>query len=369
MADAAEMTPPAAETPTAADPAQVELPATETAAAADAAQIEPTVAETLAVTNAMQVEPSAAETPATEVGEPQKPKRAASAYWIYSNAVREEVTKANKESNGGKAKLGDIAKEIASKWATLSETEKKVYEGQAAADKVRYEAELQAYKQACDPAGTLRKKHEHLIPKKPMTAYFLFSQDPATRAKAEQALRDAGQEAGQKLVASKLAEMWKTATLEEKTSFEERHKKEQAEFFEKQKAWQASPEFHEIEKAEKAQEEKRKQAVMGQVAEEAKGGKKRSRPAAGEQTPKSKVPSGAPASDSKRPRKVANAATVALDADVLAKAAKLGFEAALNNLAARPEVVASRKTSQDLLGALQASKGLVHPAKRALLGV
>merc|ERR1719188_277298 len=297
MADAAEMTPPAAET----------------AAAPDAAQIEPTVVETLAVTSAMQVEPSAAETPTTEVGEPQKPKRAASAYWIYSNAVREEVTKANKESNGGKAKLGDIAKEIASKWATLSETEKKVYEGQAAADKTRYEAELQAYKEACDPAGTLRKKHEHLIPKKPMTAYFLFSQDPATRAKAEQALRDAGQEAGQKLVASKLA-------------------------------------------------------AMGQAAEEAKGGKKRGRPAAGEQTPKSKVPSGAPASDSKRPRKVANVATVALDADVLAKAATLGFEAAFNNLAARPEVVASRKTSQDLLGALQASKGLVHPAKRALLG-
>merc|ERR1719226_244016 len=107
--------------------------------------------------------------------------------------------------------------------------------------------------------------------------------------------------------------------------------------------------------------------------------KKRSRSEAKqEQTPKGKAkeakgkeakkPSTTPASDVKRPKKVAKTepAPPQIDADVLAEAAKLGYEGVLKNLAARPEVAASGKSHRALLDALEASQGLVNPAKRAL---
>merc|ERR1740129_545467 len=64
----------------------------------------------------------------------------------------------------------------------------------------------------------------------------------------------------------------------------------------------------------------------------------------------------------------AKAPVVAIDAGVLAEASKAGMEGMLQNLAARPEVVASGKSSSEIFQALKASGGLVNPAKRALLG-
>merc|ERR1719282_1206884 len=59
---------------------------------------------------------------------------------------------------------------------------------------------------------------------------------------------------------------------------------------------------------------------------------------------------------------------VYVDAKVLAEAAKLGYEAALRNLAGRPDVKDLKKSDVDLLNALKTSEGLVNPARRALLG-
>ena len=51
--------------------------------------------------------------------------------------------------------------------------------------------------------------------------------------------------------------MWKAASSEDKARFEEEFKKDQVQFLEKQKAWQATPEFAEIESAEKLMGERR----------------------------------------------------------------------------------------------------------------
>merc|ERR1740120_451989 len=260
-------------------------PAVATEAAAPETAGSPTPMETPAVAT----EAAAPET----AGSPQKPKKALSAYWIYSNEMREEVMKAQKEANGGKAKFGEIAKEISAKWAALSEAGKQPYEERAAADKQRFAKELKVYMEASDPAGTLRNKYQHMIPKRPTTAYFLFSADSGNREKAAEALKADGKEAGTKQLATKLSEMWKAASAEERATFEGRYRTEHAEFIEKQKAWQATPEFAEIEKAEKSQEEKRKAAEAEQKAaeakekdqKEAKGATKRSRSAANESTP------------------------------------------------------------------------------------
>lgn len=327
---------------------------------------------------------SAADAPAAAAGELQKPKRAASAYFLYNNEIREEVMKEQREKNGGKANLGAVAKEVSIRWAALGEAEKKVHEEKAAEDRLRYAKEYAAYLEASDPAGTLRKKYQDLIPKKPMTAYFLFSQDAANREKAAEALKAAGTaEPAMKQITSKLAEMWKAASAEEKAPFEERCKKEQAEFLEKQKVWQATPQFAEIEKAEKAQEEKKKQeaAEAEQPEGEETKGRKRGRsvakeakeakePAAKAKEPKEPAEKKAKAAEAKPARKEKRGAAPEpeIDAGVLAEATKAGLGGSLRNLAARPEIVASGKSSKEILAALQASCGLVHPAKRALLG-
>lgn len=328
----------------------------------------------------------AAPAEATTNGQAQKPKKAVSAYWIFSSKVREEVTKEIKDKNQGKASLGDIAKATTARWAAMSEEDKKEFEDKAAEDKKRYAEEFKAYLEASDPAGTLRTKYAHLIPKKPLTAYFLFSQEPAQREKATAALKEAGVEASNKQVTAKLAEMWKAASAEEKGAYEERHKREQEEFLKKQMAWQATPEFKEIEEAAKkqAEQQQQQQKEEGQEASPSKG-TKRSRSAA--KTPNAKEAKGekeakeaksekaeaqqGPASAAKRPRKSVAAKEepqVSIDADVLAEASKAGLEGMLKNLASRAEVVAAGKTSREIFKALQASGGLVNPAKRALIG-
>jgi len=310
-------------------------------------------------------------------GDPQKPKRPLSAYWLFTNKVREAVTQEIKEKNNGKANFGEVAKTMSTRWAALSKEEKKEFEDQAEDDKQRYAQELKVYLEASDPAGTLRKKYEHLIPKKPMTAYFLFSQDPTQREKATAALKEAGVEVDNKKLASKLGEMWKATSAEEKMTFEERHKHEQGEFLLKQKEWQATPEFAEIERAASMQAEKR--AADGQEEKDEGKSTKRSRsvPKQGkakeskESPTTDKVQQQSPQSTAKKPRKAsaARGPTVepVIDADVLTDAGKLGLDAMLKNLAARPEVASSGKTARQMLQALQDAGGLVNPAKRALL--
>jgi len=322
-----------------------------------------------ASTAAPAVDAPAVEAPAA--GEVRKPKKAVSAYWLFASQVREEVTKELKAKEDGKAGLGDIAKATTARWAAMSDVDKKPFEDKAAEDKKRYSEEFKAYLEASDPAGTLRTKCAHLIPKKPMTPYFAFSQDPAQREKATAALKEAGSEASQKQLASKLAEMWKAASAEEKKPFEEKHREAQKEFLEKQKQWQATPEFAEIEAAAKKQAEQQKEE--GQEASTPSKGAKRSRSAAKAASPKEESKNSAqpsPGGVTKRAKRAppTKEDQVTIDADVLADASKACLEGMLRNLAARPEVVASGKSSREIFKALQASGGLVNSAKRALVG-
>ena len=73
--------------------------------------------------------------------DPNAPKRNMSAYFIYSNEVRESVRSENPD-----AKFGDIAKIISKQYKQLSEKELAVYNKKAAADKERYQREMKDYK-------------------------------------------------------------------------------------------------------------------------------------------------------------------------------------------------------------------------------
>lgn len=258
---------------------------------------------------------------------------------------------------------------------------------------------------------SLMIKYQHLVPKKPLTALPLFSEQKAQREKAVEALKAAGKAVSHRSLRDKLSEFWKACSLDERRPFQESALKAQIEFLSEQRAWQASPECAEIEQAKRIQEEQdRRKEVMREAEEAAQSAKRaeaaqqaladakaemsrarvtpQKRPAplalspAAESAQKAKRPATA-ARPTSATRPTAAAATVKKDAAAKAPVAKLGsklsdqavlaarkvgLEEALRNLAARPEVAKSGKTGEQILSALQAAGGLVNPAKRALLG-
>merc|ERR1719387_1581863 len=134
--------------------------------------------------------------------------------------------------------------------------------------KEKQAAEMKAYKEVNDPLSVLKEKYADLIPKKPLSAYFLFSQDPSERSKAEKVLKDAGEEGNNKQVTSKLGEMWKALSESDKAPWNEKLKKATAEYEEKKKVWEARPEYEEFAKLEKEQKDAAKEQKEKEKAEQ-----------------------------------------------------------------------------------------------------
>jgi len=74
--------------------------------------------------------------------DPNAPKRNQSAFFLYSNATRNDVKEANPE-----AKFGDIAKIISTHFKALPVEERAYWDNKAAEDKARYQQQLQMYKE------------------------------------------------------------------------------------------------------------------------------------------------------------------------------------------------------------------------------
>ena len=73
--------------------------------------------------------------------DPLKPKNSRSSYVFYSQAVRQTVVKENPDM-----KFGDITKLIAKQFKELSSEQKKEYDDLANADKIRFQQEIEVYK-------------------------------------------------------------------------------------------------------------------------------------------------------------------------------------------------------------------------------
>merc|ERR1712241_536999 len=96
--------------------------------------------------------------------DPNKPKRATSAYFFFLAQCRKDAAAAGKAPT----KIAEFTKEASEKWRALSPTDKAPFEKAAAADKARYDEQIAAYKgKTVDPNK----------PKRPPTAYFLFLAD------------------------------------------------------------------------------------------------------------------------------------------------------------------------------------------------
>lgn len=79
--------------------------------------------------------------------DPNKPKRAASAYLFFCEAERPKVMKSMAKNNkDSKIKLGDVAKELGKRWKSLSEDARNPFVKKADKDKQRYEEAMAEYK-------------------------------------------------------------------------------------------------------------------------------------------------------------------------------------------------------------------------------
>lgn len=74
--------------------------------------------------------------------DPNAPKRALTAYFLFMADERTKV----KEANPGFG-VGEVAKEIGSRWNNMDEFQKEKYTEQSAKNRARYEAEMKEYKE------------------------------------------------------------------------------------------------------------------------------------------------------------------------------------------------------------------------------
>jgi len=104
--------------------------------------------------------------------DPNKPKRAMSAFFLYSQANRPRVKEENPDVS-----FGQVARILAQEYKSQDEDERAKWTRKAEQDKLRYQEEMRHYVPMEDPTGGGRKKQKKdpNAPKRNMSAYFLYS--------------------------------------------------------------------------------------------------------------------------------------------------------------------------------------------------
>jgi hypothetical protein len=285
-----------------------------------------------------------------------QPKKVPSAYWLWLSDNREAIVK-----KIGSSKGSEVAKHAGEQWKAIDAKTKETYEKKAAAEKASYEKAMSDFKeQGGVPAARRSKKDkegkkvkDENAPKRPAGgAYGVFLADQRETIKkslpADHKITD---------VTKKASELWKNISEKDKKKYEDLYAK-------KMETYKA--EMEEYKKNGGNAEEDGEEEVEEVAAKPSpKKASPKKRAAAAKDEAAAKPPA------AKRGRTAAKAiqeATVTIDASVLAEAEKLGWAGELKNLASRQDVVAAGKSSRILLEALKDSKGLVNPARRALLG-
>jgi structure-specific recognition protein 1 len=163
--------------------------------------------------------------------DPNAPKKAMNAYFLYANSVRSEIAAKNPDSG-----FGDITKLVSSQYKNLSDGERKVWDSKAQAEKKRYQEEMADYSAPEDSDGedeapTKKAKKDPNAPKASRSAYNYFGQEMRGTMKAEDADLSFAE------INKTLGERWKAVSPEEKERFEKlaaedkkRHTREMASY-------------------------------------------------------------------------------------------------------------------------------------------
>lgn len=142
-----------------------------------------------------------------------KPKGKTTAYAFFVQEQKDEFQKANPEK---KIVFGDFMKECGAKWRELEPEDKIPFEKQAAKDAKRWAREMEDYEPDDEPAKKKKKKKDPNAPKRPQTAFFLFSADHRAEAKSQ---LPEGSRVGD--VAKKLGELWADADADTKKKYQD----------------------------------------------------------------------------------------------------------------------------------------------------
>ena len=262
-----------------------------------------------------------------------------------------------------------VTKLAGEKFRALGEEEKAVYQKKFQEAQAKYDVDMKAFLDAGGEKKTTQRKGKNGkekgkkvkdpdAPKQPAGgAYgcFLAKNRPTFMKEC----------AGQPVTAvTKLASAkWKELSAEEKKIFEDEFQAKKAAYQEAMKSYvPKAPEAEEAEEVEPPAKKSRKadKAEKTQAKAEKAEKAEKSKAEKSEKSEKAKT--------STKAKKSSEAEAVELQATVAAKAEKLGLKDGLLKLAARPDVKASGKSQNAMLKALEENRGLLHPAKRALLG-
>jgi len=287
--------------------------------------------------------------------------------------------------------ISDVAKLAAGRWYWLSEAQKLPYENKFAEKMKEFKAAMEAYRASKPAAGEVEDKEQNTPPSKSIEK----SEDGEARSSKSAKTED-------KESPSNPAAEW-VEGREEKTPSPGRAKKSRKVSASSSKpaagegedTEQRKPSSKRIKKSEecearsskRARKENKTKSPSNPTAERSedreektpspKRAKKSEKPAApsGQRASKEDNASSPEGKGSLPAAKLGRCGnknmgpdTLEIDPVILAEAKKLGWEFQLCNLAGREDVKALGKKDKDLLAALSAANGLVHPARRALLG-
>lgn len=117
-------------------------------------------------------------------GSETKPRGRMTAYAFFVQICREEHKKKHPEEN---VVFAEFSKKCAERWKTMTEKDKKRFHDLADKDKKRYESEMKDYTPSENDKGKRGKKRKQMkdpnAPKRPLSAFFLFSIDERSNVK------------------------------------------------------------------------------------------------------------------------------------------------------------------------------------------
>lgn len=146
--------------------------------------------------------------------DPNKPRGRTTAYAFF---VMDEKESYQKENPGKKINFGDFSKLCGKKWQGMDEEARERFDVKAAGDKERYDREMADY---VPPPGSKaakkgkKRKKDPNAPKRPQTAFFVFSTKHREEVKEE-----LGEGARVGDIAKRLGEKWKELTDEDKQEY------------------------------------------------------------------------------------------------------------------------------------------------------
>lgn len=148
-----------------------------------------------------------------KVKDPNKPKRATSAYFFFLADCREQAKKAGRSLS----KIAEFTKECSETWREMGPKDKKKFDEKASTDKKRYEAEMKNYGGG---GGSAKAQRDPNQPKKPLTGYFLFLAD----------FRKQNEGTPNKDILKMAGEKWRGLDETEKLPYEQASQKEQKKY-------------------------------------------------------------------------------------------------------------------------------------------